>query len=389
MAPTESTRGRIVLVVGHVAGMVDLVALPVWVGTLMQVYRLDAQKAGALVTMFLLGVVVASLVFAPRFERLRARRWMPAGYTVAALAFAAVPEVEHYAATALLHALGGLAVGCSLSFVHGTIGRSANPHRLWATAGLALGGFAIVFLGGMPIVVQRFGGPGLFYGLAAVMAIAAGVSTIDQPLAQPGSAAAAALGAQRAAMPVALRWAIAGVVCLTVTQSMMFSFVERIGTERGFGLEHVVGVLIAIGFVNLLPAALAGLLQFRLAAHKVAMAGPVVQGLLALVIAQSAIFAPYAVATTLLPFVTIFTHTFVFGAMARLDPSGRAVALTPAMLMTGSAVGPLLGGTLVVGLGYGSLGFAGLAIAALGLVAFSRLRPPPTVPAPAAPAALR
>ena len=33
-ASTENWSGRIVLMVAHCAGMVDLVALPVWVGTL-------------------------------------------------------------------------------------------------------------------------------------------------------------------------------------------------------------------------------------------------------------------------------------------------------------------------------------------------------------------
>lgn len=36
----------------HCAGMVDLVALPVWVGTLIGAYRLDPQKAGLLATLF-------------------------------------------------------------------------------------------------------------------------------------------------------------------------------------------------------------------------------------------------------------------------------------------------------------------------------------------------
>ena len=36
---TETWRGRIALMVAHCAGMVDLVALPVWVGALIERYR--------------------------------------------------------------------------------------------------------------------------------------------------------------------------------------------------------------------------------------------------------------------------------------------------------------------------------------------------------------
>ena len=48
---------------------------------------------------------------------------------------------------------------------------------------------------------------------------------------------------------------------------MMFSFLERLGVERGFGLEAVTGVLIALGIVNLFPAPLAALLEKRVSAR--------------------------------------------------------------------------------------------------------------------------
>ena len=43
----DTRRGRAALMVAHCAGMVDLVALPVWVGTLISHYRFDPQQAGA------------------------------------------------------------------------------------------------------------------------------------------------------------------------------------------------------------------------------------------------------------------------------------------------------------------------------------------------------
>jgi predicted MFS family arabinose efflux permease len=69
----------------------------------------------------------------------------------------------------------------------------------------------------------------------------------------------------------------------------------------------------------------------------------------------------------------IFTHTFAFGMLARIDRTGRAVAATPAMLMTGAAIGPVLGGTLVKQSGYGSLGIAAVLIAVAAVLCFSRL----------------
>lgn len=378
MTSTESLRGRIVLMIAHVAGMIDLVALPVWVGTLMAHNGFDAQRAGGLVTLFLAGVVVASLAFGPRFHRLPARVVAPAAYLLAAAAFAAMTQVEAYVSIAILHAIAGLAAGCGLSFVHGTFGRTANPHRTWAIAGLSLGIFAIVFFGAAPALIQRYGGHALFLLFMSAMALAAFVTAVDfpaVPAAQAASAAQASRGGatrDAATMPAIVWWAIVGVVCMAINQSMLFSFVERIGAARGFSAEQVIGVLVAVGFVNLTPAVLAALLQRRLPARKVAVAGPIAQALVALTITQATHFAPYAVGACASVFVMIFAHTFVFGLIAGADPSGRAVALTPAMLMTGSATGPLLGGTLAVYSGFESIGYAAVAIAAIGALSFAR-----------------
>jgi predicted MFS family arabinose efflux permease len=164
-----------------------------------------------------------------------------------------------------------------------------------------------------------------------------------------------------------------GVSCMGLTQAMLFSFVQRIGLDRGFAFDAVTATLIACGFVNLFPAPVAGVLETRLAARRVLQIGPVVQAAIALIITQSAGFAPYAAATSVFAAVMIFSHTFAFGLLARIDRTGRAVAATPAMLMTGAAIGPVLGGTLVKQSGYGSLGIAAVVIAAAAVFCFSRV----------------
>ena len=65
------------------------------------------------------------------------------------------------------------AAGCALTFTHGTIGRSLHPHRLFAMVGMALGVFAIVFLGATPKLVAASGGAILFRVFAGVMLVGA------------------------------------------------------------------------------------------------------------------------------------------------------------------------------------------------------------------------
>ena len=363
--------GTLALLVAHCAGMVDLVALPVWVGTLIGSYHLDPQQAGGLVTLFLAGAVASSVFFAPRLNQLPTRAAASAGFGLAMLAFLCMATLgENYAAMAGLHVVAGLAVGCSLSFTHGTIGRSRNPHRLFAAAGLALGCFAIAFLGGRRSIKTSHGGPILFKVFAGVMAIAAVLCAIAFPILE-ALRREVSVGEPRFAPAV---WSgMLGVACMAVTQAMVFSFVERIGVDRGFGPAAVTSVLIATGLVNLLPAPLAGFLELHVPARRVVLGGPLVQATLALIITQSSTLGPYAAAGAVFVAVMIFTHTFAFGVLARMDATGRAVAATPAMLMTGAAIGPILGGTLVKFLGYGSLGVAAVLMATAALLCFSRL----------------
>jgi predicted MFS family arabinose efflux permease len=368
----EGRRGRAALMVAHCAGMVDLVALPLWVGTLIAHYRFDPQQAGLMVTLFLAGVVLASVLLAPRFNRLSGRMVATLGFAASAVGFALAAGSTHFGTLALLHGLSGVATGAALSMTHGTIACSARPHRLFAMANAALGVFAVIFYAVVPKSLASVGGTALFAAFAIIMAVATLTSlvTFPAPPAKPQAERVAA----RLTMPV---WCgIIGIACMALVQAMTFSFLERVGSDRGFGAAAVGGVLVALSLVNLLPAPLAAVLERRLRARNVLLAGPVVQAMLAAVVMNATTFEPYAAAASVFAAVVIFTHTFAFGLLARLEPSGRALAATPAMMMTGAAIGPVLGGTLVKSAGYGSLALAAAALAAVAVICFSRLPTP-------------
>lgn len=129
-----------------------------------------------------------------------------------------------------------------------------------------------------------------------------------------------------------------------------------------------------MGFVNLFPAPLAGLFEKKLSALTVVRVGPIVQATLAVIISCAQTFPIFAAAGLFFVSVMIFTHTFAFGLLSSLDPTGRAVAATPAMLMVGAAIGPILGGVLVQNLGYPAIGGAAVLFALLAVILFSQAR---------------
>jgi len=369
MNEQKTPRSRYVLMLGHVAGMIDLVALPLWVGTLVQHVGLDFEHAGMTVTLFLLGVVIASLVC---FDRLPQRPLAVGGYLLSAAAFYAIAQSTDGPALLGLHALAGVGAGCGLSMVHGAMGRSANPHRMFALAGTALGVIGSSFFVIVPQVMARVGAHSLFLVIAGMMACASLVSLAFPAVKRVAPVVtAAAMPTGRIPRPAWLM--VAGIVCLTLNQAIIFSFFERIGASRGFAASQVNGVFAAIGLVNLFPAVLAAMLQHRLPAIGVAMSAAAIQAVLALTISGSEAFLPFALAASLYAAVIIFAHTFLFGLIARLDPTGRTTALTPAMLMVGSAIGPALAGLIAQRLGFAGLGYTVAIVAVASIACFKLL----------------
>ena len=372
----ESVRGLATLMISHCAGMLDLVALPLWVGTLVAHYRFNPQEAGTLPTLFLIGASISSTFFASRFNRVNAKWAVVIGFAAAALAFVLCFGQTTMAALAPLHFAGGLAVGAALSATHGTIGRALNPHRVFAWAGLAIGIFGIVFLGGTPGVLATFGGAMLYLIFAAIMGLAAlmGLLFFPSPSRQIAEDRREAKGARAQPFSRAVWYSIAGIALLAMTQAMTLSFYERIGIARGFGREMVTLSLVIYGIVTLFPAPLAGLLEKRIKATTVISIAPIMQAVCAMLVTHTLSYALYAASGAMMAFTILFTHTYAFGLLARLDASGRAVAATPAMLMVGAAIAPFLGGTLVKLIGFSAIGYAAIVLVAIELLLFNLTR---------------
>lgn len=362
------------LMLGHCAGMLDLVGLPVWVGAnLIGFYQFDPQKAGLLATVFLLCAVVASLVLAPLYGRMSAKAVTVVGYTVAALAFVGLATFagNDYPTMLVLHAIGGLGAGSALTKVDGTMGRSDNPHRMFAYAGVAVAVFGIVVLGSGPVIIGRSGGTALWWVFAAVMGLAALLALVafpQVPAARPHPEGSTGRISRE------VWFGIIGMSILCMAHSMIFPFVERMGIDRGYVAGTVAGVLVAIGFANLLPSPLAAVLEKRLRPERAIVGGTLFHMALVLLVTQVPRLEVYVPVVAILTTPLLFINTFLFGLVARLDPSGRAVAATPAMLMIGSAIGPALGGTLLMAAGYAGLGIGVAAFGFLAVVFFAQIR---------------
>ena len=382
---TEGVVGRGALLIGHAAGMLDLVSMPIWVGVLIQFRHLSPSEAGLLLTAYMMGVFLTSVSLAPRFDRLPARLIAVSGFIVGALAFFGIIQIDGFAALLPAHFIAGIGAGSALSMVHGTISRSVRPHRLFAIVNFGVAIFSIAFFAAVPNLVQH--NPNvIFYvlgGLLVLGALAAAVAFPQVPENAANREHKTATIAGAVPFRLAVILAFIGVALLSAGQGQTYAFLERIGTWRDFSASDIGHMLVVSGFLNLLAPIVAALLENvvpRLGAIFVAL---LFHAAICIVASNSPLFLPYAVAGSLLVFTTIFNHTFMFGTIAKLDPSGRAASSTPAMLTLGAAIGPALGGAVVQFAGFAAIGWVSAVIliaSAICFVVIGSLRAPALQP---------
>jgi predicted MFS family arabinose efflux permease len=370
--------GYITLMLAHCVGLVDLIALPLWVGVLIERYHFDPQQAGGVITLFLIGVMVASIVIAPMFSRMNVKMLTPVGFLLAGILFGACASVRAFGSILVLHFLSGLCIGTSLSLTHGTMGRTPNPHRLFGISMASMGFFGLVFLITAGFVLKSNLPGALFYLFVCIMLIGVVATTIAFPV-LTNIGAGSKVKREHPPIPKVVWLGIAGVVCINLSNAMVFSFIERIGVARGISQGEVVALLAIVGLVNVAAAMIAATFERRFNPRAVLFIGPVLQGICAAgVTLSSSVPAYFAFGLFFVPSM-VFTHTFIFGILAKLDPSGRAVAANPAMVMLGAAVGPIVSGTLTKVIGFHGIGYAVLivecvAVSVLAVLALAAVR---------------
>ncbi|MFK7842913.1 MAG: MFS transporter [Sphingorhabdus sp.] len=376
MVHIDSFRGRAALTIAQGCAVIEIGALPLWMGSLIGHYGFDPQEAGSMVSLYMAGAVLSGFVVAPLFGRLSSgRAIVTIGLAFAAVVFFTLAGSSSYTEMALLHLVGGLSIGPALAVSVGTVGRSSNPHQLFAITAVASSLTAAIFLGIMPRLVDAHGGQLVFQAIAAIFAFGSAIALLSFPQAPllQSEKLSTEPDQRQNKIPRKVWFGFTGVFCLSVIFSMTMSFVERVGMDRGYGLVAVSLVLTIMAIAKMFPAAIAGLLQKRLTVRTALFASPVVQALASGSIFAVPVFAVYAIAAPIFIMPMLFAQVFAFGLISKLEPSGRASALIPSISMLGAVVGPTLGGTIVIAAGYSGLATVSFILAAFALFFFARL----------------
>jgi predicted MFS family arabinose efflux permease len=360
------------LVLGQLAGVIDLAIQSVWISSCVRSQCLATGTVGTLASLEQILAAACTLVTAALLPRLNPARIAPLAALVAGLAniVAILPMPEALFAGRVL---AGGAVGVLGACVIGMVSRRSDVVRVMAysTGAIMLLGAGIFFL--LPI----FGVAGGAVRLFAVMAVIdfAAALALWRTLRPEPQVAREASPAQ--ARPATLPWTLApalgclGYAAFGAGAGTVGSYVLVIGQKLEFGLQSI-GLATGIGgFFTLLGPAMAHRLGER-----AGLLGPIVSAYLLIALCWLLlVHAPsiwvFGSLSALSSAAMAFAMPFVVAILGRLDSSGRAAGSSAAFMMIGASTGPKIGSTILEHGSFQILGYIGACFAVLAAAFFA------------------
>jgi predicted MFS family arabinose efflux permease len=344
-----------------VTGVLMFKVLPLLVGAAADQFHLGPRELGLLASSDLVGITIASLL-APLW--VRRVDWRKAG--LLALAIVAAGNVASAFAPSLTVLLGlrvftGLGEGMASGLALVILSDTRHPDRAFALAVAAPILVGLLAFQAMPPLAQAWGYDGVVLALAGLAVAFAllmpALPARGRPVparnggrdATPGTSAAPPSRATGPLVAIALLAALLYHVGL----GAVWAFVERMGVAAGFAPASIgatLGIAVLFGFAGASLAAVAGARFGRLWPIALAVVG---QCAALLLLREPMTHVGFAVAACAFQFLWLLSVPYQLGIIAQADTGGRLFVLALAFQAGGVAVGPVLGGLLLDGDGFG------------------------------------
>ncbi|MCU1722709.1 MULTISPECIES: MFS transporter [unclassified Pseudomonas] len=331
-------------------GLLGLWALPFLISAIIHDLQLNEAQAGLLMSAEFGFTMLASLLVAPFMGRAPRRTLALAGTLLAIAANLVSANIENLYALAAVRCIAGIGAGLALACGNAAVASAKHPDRIAGHMNVLSVLLMIVVMLGYAKVMALYGLPGLYYAMAATMAV--------MLLAIPAMA-------QRAPLPETVIASPAGgkgnvllslpAVCMMLAMfvfqardTMGWAFVERIGTMVGYSGDEL-GVLLSVqSVVGLIGPLLAAMIGKRFG-----MSTPVILAVLltggtslAYVLGEHS-KTMYTAGVMTICITYFYALSYLTGLAAELDREGRVVAAAGSFLSLGLAVGPAISGGLI------------------------------------------
>ncbi|KMM83005.1 Major Facilitator Superfamily protein [Pseudomonas taetrolens] len=349
--------------------------LPILLGSLADSFGFEPTHIGLLGSVCFTGYLVGTLVAVGFIDRCNWRALTftcAAGSALALLASARLPAAAQLPLWALIGFFAAMMTCLGLRIM----AQMPNKERAFGMRqGIELGLVALVLFVLPSMVIAHFqyaGGALVLAAMILLLSLSAFALPRRSEFSEKVDLAKDSSLQGRFRFPVPAYWALGFFFVFGAGQIGLWAFLERLG--HGLAVEPAqMGIVFAV--LKLLGGAAAlalALIGDRLGPRwpHVLVLGVISTGLLLLAKAQG--FALYALGAWIWEVGFCWGCIYQTSAVARLDPSGRAIMFIPAAFALSSMVGPALAGQLVAG-GFAGLLWLALATAVVPVVAFAGL----------------
>ncbi|WP_136478133.1 MFS transporter [Pseudomonas sp. DG56-2] len=349
-------------------GLLGLWALPFLISAIINDLKLNEAQAGILMSAEFVFTMLASLLVAPFMGRAPRRTLALLGTMLAIAANLVSASMTELYSLAAVRCVAGIGAGLALACGNACVSSAKQPDRIAGHMNVLSVLLMIVVMLGYAKVMAAYGLPGLYYAMAATMAVML-LAIPAMPQRAPVVAAPVNLYASKGSGNILLSLpAICMMLAMFVFQArdtMGWAFVERIGTMVGYSGDEV-GVLLSFqSFVGLIGPLLAAMVGKRFG-----LSTPVILAIL-LTGATSLSYVLgehsktlYTIGVMTICVTYFYALSYLTGLAAALDREGRVVAAASSFLSLGLAVGPAISGGLI-SLGGFSLAAWGIAVTVL------------------------
>lgn len=341
-------------------GFLSLFALPFLIGSAMSSLSINAVQAAFLGTGEFLGVMVSSMALAPFMARLDRRKVVYLGVLIVFVANVFCVFISSYEVIAILRPIAGLGTGLVMACGNATVAHSKNPERFAAHMTVLTVALTLVLALIFSRVSEVWGLAGIYAAMATIIALMSLLfSNMPNHAASWESKSDSQHSTSGIISTVSL-FTLAAFFVFSLRDTIVWGFLERIGSDVGYSITEVGNVLSAQALVGIFGPIAASIMGSRFGLKLPLALGVVVSGLVTYIVSQSSESQLiYTVAVMFMPGSYFFTLAYLTALAAELDEKGRVVAASGSALMAGIAMGPIVGGQLVdLGGGYGLVGWA-------------------------------
>lgn len=368
-----STRTSVVLVLATCAAFTSQMAVPLWVGAVIDSFGFTAETAGTIAAVEFTTVAIASYAVAIRIHAFSVRKLCAIGFALLIVANAVSTQLDSASTLTAVRAVAGVGKGLVISAAFGLAGRSTSPARAFALLNGGYTLFAAVTYYTLPYAIKDFGAAGA-WGFLCVATILGACLVPAIPTARTDESSSPEISsAPLRTSGLGGLLALLALVVLVGGSSVVWTFIERIGLRTGLSITEVGMVLSAAAIITIIGPALAHRLDTRVGYRLPIVAGVGVKLLIAGVLGTVTSAVIFIATVPFFNAAMLLAVPYLQALMSLADPKGRFAAAAGASMTLGAALGAYVGGVTVTHFGLNHVGTVAIAmlIVVIGLALLS------------------